>query len=130
VKNSTTICAQPHYNANVIIKMVKKEFLLCVCLGLNGKSTNYYVYVLNNPLVLKDPTGRFLPLAVIAGRAAAPLIGAAIGAAVHVATTPWGDITYGSKNDIILLCYLCNFCPTQSSIYYFDSRHAYYGTSY
>ena len=56
------------------------------------------MYVLNNPLVLKDPTGRFLPFAIVAGRAAGPIIGAVVGAAVHVATTPVGDITFGSMN--------------------------------
>ena len=55
--------------------------------GLNGKSSNFYIYVLNNPLVLKDPTGR-IPL---------PLAGAIIGVGLHLLTTPLNQVSPGSK---------------------------------
>ena len=55
--------------------------------GLNGKSPNFYMYVLNNPLLLKDPSGK-IPL---------PVIGAIISIGVHVVTTSPSEITFGSE---------------------------------
>lgn len=66
--------------------------------GLNGKSPNYYVYVLNNPLNLKDPTGK-IPL---------PVISAIISVGVHVGTSlaTGSEITFGSELILSLLLIL------------------------
>ena len=55
--------------------------------GLNGKSTNLYVYALNSPLVLKDPTGE-IPV---------PIITSLISVGVHLVTTPPSQLSIGSK---------------------------------
>lgn len=47
-----------------------------------GKSTNFYVYAYNSPMLIKDPTGRIVPL-VLLGKAA---IGAVGSVAVYYAT--------------------------------------------
>ena len=57
------------------------------------------MYVLNNPLILKDPTGLLLPLAV-----ASPIVGAVVGVTVHILTT--SDITFGSKSTKLSLTVL------------------------
>lgn len=59
--------------------------------GLNGKSPNLYMYVLNNPLVIKDPTGRvpfFILPAIVAHVARKAAVGAGIGAVVYLISTP------------------------------------------
>lgn len=55
--------------------------------GLNGKSPNFYMYALNNPLIVKDPTGR-IPL---------PIITSLISVGVHLITTPPSQVSFGSK---------------------------------
>lgn len=55
--------------------------------GLNGKSPNFYMYALNNPLIVKDPTGR-IPL---------PVITSVISIGVHLLTTPPSQVTFGSE---------------------------------
>ena len=60
-----------------------------------GKSTNFYVYAYNSPMLIKDPTGRILP-AVLLGKA---LIGAAGSVAVYYATAAitGSDTSLGGK---------------------------------
>lgn len=43
--------------------------------GLAGNSPNRYLYAYNSPLLVKDPTGRAIPVVVLVGAA---VIGAAI----------------------------------------------------
>ena len=50
-------------------------------LGFAANTPNLYVYVSNNPLVVKDPNGEIAPFLVIAG------IGALKGVAGYVLTT-------------------------------------------
>ena len=52
-------------------------------IGLAG-GNNIYEYALNIPTQIYDPTGLFIPLAVLAGVAGKALLGAAIGAGVEV----------------------------------------------
>lgn len=55
--------------------------------GLNGKSPNFYMYVINSPLNMKDPTGR-IPL---------PLITAVLSTGAYLITTPRSEISWGGK---------------------------------
>ncbi len=48
------------------------------------------MYALNNPLTIKDPSGR-VPLLI-------PVIGAVIGTTVHLITTPRDMVSVGSKS--------------------------------
>lgn len=68
--------------------------VLCF-IGLNGKSPNLYMYALNNPLIVKDPTGR-IPL---------PIITSLISVGVHLITTPPSQVTFGSKLMFCMRCY-------------------------
>ena len=71
-------------------------WLYSVLSGLNGKSPNLYLYVLNNPLTIKDPTGA-IPI---------PVIGAIVGAGVHLLTTPPSQVSIGSKYKYVVTAVL------------------------
>ena len=64
-------------------------------IGLNGKSPNFYVYALNNPLIIKDPTGQvfFVPFVLL------PVLGASLSTGAYLISTPSDQRTYGG--DII-----------------------------
>ena len=42
-------------------------------LGFSGGLNNLYVYAYNTPLAVKDPTGKFLPIIIVAARLVAPI---------------------------------------------------------
>ena len=54
-----------------------------------GKSPNFYVYAHNSPILVKDPTGRIIPVIVVAAGyiAKRAAIGAATSVAVYLATS-------------------------------------------
>ena len=73
-------------------------YIFLHCVGLNGKSPNFYSYVLNNPLVSKDPTGKIL----------LPLAGSALlNVGFYLYNTPAKDRTIGGCFYIILVALLC-----------------------
>ena len=61
----------------------------CQNTGVAGKSPNFYVYAHNSPILVKDPTGRIIPvIAVAAGYIAKrAAVGAATSVAVYFATS-------------------------------------------
>lgn len=74
----------------------------CNCLyytivGIAGNNPNFYVYAYNSPLMLKDPTGRILP--IIAGVIVRHAVGgAAVSAATYSITSAiTGDFSYGGS---------------------------------
>ena len=58
-------------------------------LGFAANTPNLYVYVSNNPLVVKDPNGEFAPFLII------PVVGALKGLGGYVLTTPPSQYTVG-----------------------------------
>ena len=84
--------------------------------GVAGKSPNFYVYAHNSPMLVKDPTGRIIPvIAVAAGYIAKrAAVGAAVGAvknvAVYIATSKitGSEITLeGTKIVCLLIVAMC-----------------------
>ena len=71
----------------------------CLNTGVAGKSPNFYVYAHNSPILVKDPTGRIIPvIAVAAGYIAKrAAVGAAASVAVYFATSAitGSDISLG-----------------------------------
>lgn len=63
--------------------------------GIAGNNANFYIYAYNSPLMLKDPTGRILP--IIAGVIVRHAVGgAAVSAAAYGITSAiTGDFSYG-----------------------------------
>lgn len=85
--------------------------IISFCVGLNGKSPNFYSYVLNNPLLLKDPTGQ-IPLSVI---------GAVVSKGIGVLTAPPSQVVFGSKFrvktvTILLVLSVCLFMHVCMSV--------------
>lgn len=64
-------------------------YLLFLNTGVAGKSPNFYVYAHNSPILVKDPTGRIIPvIAVAAGYIAKrAAVGALASVAVYYATS-------------------------------------------
>ena len=77
--------------------------------GVAGKSPNFYVYAHNSPILVKDPTGRIIPvIAVAAGYIAKrAAMGALASVAVYYATSEitGTDTTLGG-NMILHTCIL------------------------
>ena len=77
--------------------------------GVAGKSPNFYVYAHNSPILVKDPTGRIIPvIAVAAGYIAKrAAVGALASVAVYYATSEitGTDTTLGG-NMILHTCHL------------------------
>ncbi len=70
-------------------------YLITIIIGIAGNNANFYVYAYNSPLMLKDPTGRILP--IIAGVIVRHAVGgAAVSAAAYGVTSAiTGDFSYG-----------------------------------
>lgn len=91
------------YSVHLNLASLSSRIVFSTCTGLSGNSPNLYVYAFNSPLVLKDPTGRIIPLGVIAAAAVIHVARqVAIGTAVSVATyavttaiTPGSDFSTG-----------------------------------
>lgn len=53
--------------------------------GFSGKSINLYSYAANNPVMLEDPLGRYVPFVYFAGGPVGAILGAGIlGAGTNV----------------------------------------------
>ena len=67
--------------------------------GFFGESINQYSYAANNPVMLKDPRGRYLLFANIGGGPLGPLLNAGTNVAAYVASRRLQNqkVTLGGK---------------------------------
>ena len=75
------------------------SFAILFVPGFSGESINLYSYAANNPVMLKDPRGRCLKFANVAGGPLGALLGAGTSVAAYVAskTVHNQKITLGGK---------------------------------
>lgn len=76
------------------------SFVTLFVSGFLGESINQYSYAANNPVMLKDPRGRYLQFAILAGGTLGPLlISAGTNVAAYVAsrTLQNQEVTLGGK---------------------------------
>ena len=75
------------------------HFILFFISGFSGKSINLYSYAANNPIMLKDPRGKFFPFAIIASGAVGAIVGATSNVAAYYASQKMlgQEVTLGGK---------------------------------
>lgn len=71
------------------------SFVTLFVSGFLGESINQYSYAANNPVMLKDPRGRYLQFAILAGGPL--LISAGTNVAAYVASRTLQKVTLGGK---------------------------------
>ena len=79
--------------------ITKCHFILFFISGFSGKSINLYSYAANNPIMLKDPRGKFFPFAIIASGAVGAIVGATSNLAAYYASQKMlgQEVTLGGK---------------------------------
>lgn len=65
-----------------------------------GNSLNLYTYAHNSPLIVKDPSGKIIPLAILPVLGAAAARGAGLGVAAYIGSSllSGGEITLGGRH--------------------------------
>jgi len=65
-----------------------------------GNSLNLYTYAHNSPLIVKDPSGKIIPLAILPVLGAAAARGAGLGVAAYIGSSllSGGEITWGGRH--------------------------------